>query len=143
MRFLFNVFQSMKNKAEAFMAGRNGIDSLNRGLIWIYLILFILSMFSGGEWINYAIYGLMMLLLIVVLVRAFSRNIAKRREECDKWSAFWWRFRTGNVDGNMSYKKAFKYLTCERCGTTSRVPAGKGKIIVTCPKCQTRIPTET
>ena len=143
MRFLYEI----KLKIDRFMAGRNGIDRVNRGLIWIYLILFIVNMLSGGGdtpvFVSIGIGALMAIVLVVVLVRAFSRDIAKRRAECEKWSAFWWRFRTGNVDKNLTYKQAFKYITCERCGTTSRVPSGKGRIIVTCPKCQAKIPTET
>ena len=140
--------KAIKSKLEAFMYGRNGIDSLNRSLVWIYLLLFIASMFfvpkEGGLSVtNYVIDGILVLLMIIILVRACSKNINKRRRECEKWSTFWWRFRTGNVDKSFTYQNAFKYITCERCSTTSRVPAGKGKIIVICPKCQTKIPTET
>ena len=92
---------------------------------------------------NYVVDGILAVLMVIILLRAFSRNIVKRRQECDKWSTFWWRFRTGNVDKQFTNGNAFKYVTCERCSTTSRVPAGKGKIIVICPKCQTHIPTET
>lgn len=124
------------------------MDHLNRSLVWIYLLLFIASMFfvpeeGGLSAVNFVIDGILGIIMIIILVRAFSKNINKRREECDKWRTFWWRFRTGNTDSSFSYKNAFKYITCERCSTTSRVPAGKGKIIVICPKCQTKIPTET
>ena len=140
--------KAIKDKINAFMSGRNGIDSMNRGLVWIYLLLFIASMFfvpkeGGLSAVNYVVDGILVVLLIIILVRALSRNITKRRQECEKWSTFWWRFRTGNTDTSFSHKNAFKYITCERCGTTSRVPAGKGKIIVICPKCETKIPTET
>jgi len=140
--------KGIKAKLEALMYGRNGMDRMNRGLVWIYLLIFIGSMFfvpqEGGLSVgNYVVDGILMVLLIIILFRAFSRNIVKRRQECDKWSTFWWRFRTGNVDKKFNNGNAFKYITCERCNTTSRVPAGKGKIIVICPKCETRIPTET
>ena len=140
--------KDIKAKLEAFMYGRNGMDRLNRNLIWIYLLVFIGSMFlvpqdkSVGVG-NIVVDVILMAILAIILFRAFSKNITKRRKECDQWSTFWWRFRTGNVDKNFTNKNAFKYVTCERCSTTSRVPAGKGKIIVICPKCETRIPTET
>ena len=140
--------KDIKAKLEAFMYGRNGMDRLNRNLVWIYLLLFIASMFlvpeEGGLSIgNLVVDGILAVIIIVIVLRAFSRNIEKRRRECDQWSTFWWRFRTGNTDKSFSHKNAFKYVTCERCGTTSRLPAGKGKIIMICPKCQTHIPTET
>ena len=34
-----------------------------------------------------------------------------------------------------SMDKEHKYFTCPNCRTVCRVPRGKGKIIITCPKC--------
>lgn len=34
--------------------------------------------------------------------------------------------------------KEHKYFTC-RCGAICRVPVGKGKIVITCPKCGAKI----
>ena len=31
--------------------------------------------------------------------------------------------------------KEHRYFTCKQCKTICRVPVGKGKIIITCPKC--------
>ena len=31
--------------------------------------------------------------------------------------------------------KEHKYFTCPNCKTVCRVPRGKGKIVITCPKC--------
>jgi len=140
--------KGIKAKLEAFMDGRNGMDRLNRSLVWIYLLIFIAGIFlvpkeEGISIASVAVDGILVVMIIIILFRAFSRDVVKRRRECDKWSTFWWRFRTGNVDKTFNNGSAFKYITCERCGTTSRVPAGKGKIIVICPRCQTRIPTET
>ena len=36
-----------------------------------------------------------------------------------------------------------KYLKCPNCGQTLAVPKGKGKIRVTCPKCQTKVETKS
>ena len=35
--------------------------------------------------------------------------------------------------------KEHKYLTCKNCKTICRVPAGKGTIVITCPKCGHKI----
>lgn len=136
----------MKAKLEAFMRGRNGMDRMNRGLVLIYVLLMVFNMFFSEEefrTVNLVVDAISVVLVVVILARTFSKNLEKRRRESDKWSEFWWRFRTGNTDKNLAHKNAYKYITCEKCGTTSRVPAGKGKIIVICPKCQTEIPTET
>ena len=131
---------------KGFMRGRNGMDRMNRGLVLVYLLLMVFNMFFSEEefrTVNLVVNTISVVLVVVILARTFSKNLEKRRRESDKWSEFWWRFRTGNVDKKFDNGNAFKYITCERCGTTSRVPAGKGKIIVICPKCETKIPTET
>ena len=131
---------------KGFMRGRNGMDRMNRGLVLVYLLLMVFNMFFSEEefrTVNLVVNTILVVLVVVILARTFSKNLEKRRRESDKWSEFWWRFRTGNVDKKFNNGNAFKYITCERCNTTSRVPAGKGKIIVICPKCETRIPTET
>ena len=35
--------------------------------------------------------------------------------------------------------KDHKYFTCPNCRTVCRVPRGKGKIVITCPKCRREI----
>ena len=133
----------MKN----FMRGRNGMDRMNRGLVLVYALLMVFNMFFAEEefrTVNLVVNAISVVLVVVILARAFSKNLEKRRRESDKWSEFWWRFRTGNMDKSQGRNEtSYKYITCEKCGTTCRVPAGKGKILIICPKCQTKIPAET
>ena len=110
-------------------------------------LLMVFNMFFSEEefrTVNLVVNAISVVLVVVILVRAFSKNLEKRRRESDKWSEFWWRFRTGNMDKSQGRNEtSYKYITCEKCGTTCRVPAGKGKILIICPKCQTKIPAET
>jgi len=132
---------------KGFMRGRNGMDRMNRGLVLVYVLLMVFNMFFSEEefrTVNLVVNTISVVLVVVILARAFSKNLEKRRRESDKWSEFWWRFRTGNMDKSQNRNEtAYKYFTCETCGTTCRVPAGKGKIVIICPKCQTHITTET
>ena len=32
-------------------------------------------------------------------------------------------------------KRYYRFYKCPRCGVTTRVPKGKGKIRITCPRC--------
>ena len=137
--------KSIRDKFTAFMYGRNGMDRMNRGLVLVYALLMVFNMFFSEEefrTVNLVVNAVSVVLVVVILGRTFSKNLEKRRRESDKWSEFWWRFRTGNTDSSLN-RDGYKYITCENCGTTCRVPAGKGKIIVICPKCQTKIPAET
>ena len=36
-----------------------------------------------------------------------------------------------------------RYFVCKKCGAVCRVPVGKGKIIITCPKCGAQIHART
>ena len=38
--------------------------------------------------------------------------------------------------------KDHKYFTC-KCGAVCRVPVGRGKIVITCPKCGQKINAKT
>lgn len=40
-------------------------------------------------------------------------------------------------------RKTKAFLKCPTCGQTLSVPKGKGRIIVTCPKCHTRMETKS
>ena len=40
-------------------------------------------------------------------------------------------------------RKTKAFLKCPNCGTMLSVPRGKGKIIVTCPKCRARMETKS
>ena len=40
--------------------------------------------------------------------------------------------------GRLRGDRTHKFFTCPNCRNRLRVPAGKGKIAITCPKCGTR-----
>ena len=136
----------MQNALIRFMYGRNGFDQLNRFLFWVVLILDIASIFlARGE---PPLGGILSLVVtaawLLLLFRTFSRNLPKRREENQKFVGWWWR-----VKSKMSGAKArhadrdHKYFTCKSCGAICRVPVGKGKIVITCPKCRAQIQAKT
>lgn len=137
----------IKNAMIRFMYGRNGADKLGQVMLWAYLAVFILQMiFAGLELTVLAVVCevLMYVLMFTVLFRLFSRNLGKRRAENQKFLNWWWR-----VKNSRSAAKArradtdHKYFTCNSCKTVCRVPAGKGKVIITCPKCGAQIQAKT
>jgi predicted membrane protein len=64
-------------------------------------------------------------LLFWYILRAFSRNIEKRNRENRRFLAF----RSRLTD------KQNRYYRCPNCKQTVRVPRGRGKICIKCPKC--------
>lgn len=137
----------IKNAIIRFMYGRNGADKLGQVMLWAYLAVFVLQLIFGGlELTVLAVICevLMYALMFVILFRMFSRNLGKRRAENQRFLNWWWRVKNGRSAAKA--RKAdtdHKYFTCNGCKTVCRVPAGKGKVIITCPKCGAQIQAKT
>lgn len=127
-----NWFQNMMSKISAslrhFMMGRYGTDKLNTFLLGTAVVLCLVSFFI--PWV--AVQGILSLatyaLMIWALFRCFSRNTYKRYEENRRFLRRLDRIKD----------RSHRYFDCPRCHQTVRVPKGKGKICITCPKCQER-----
>ena len=114
----------LKQWLRNFMAGRYGTDKLNMALLWTSVIVMVVSLFCSGALrsvLGIVYYGL----LIVALLRTFSRNTYKRYQENRKFMMLVDRFKD----------RQHKYFDCPRCRQVVRVPRGKGKIAISCPKC--------
>ena len=125
----------MKEKIQKFMTGRYGFDELSKIYLGVTIGLMVLSLFSRER----IFYILSLLILVYCYFRAFSRNIAKRQEENQKYRNFRYRSRMKwNVFKNRQAQKAvYRFYKCPQCGQRVRVPRGKGRICITCPKCGT------
>ena len=130
-----------------FMYGRNGVDQLNRALVYAYLVLWglelICSLLKLGVLVA-LLRTLVFVLMVVVLFRMFSKNLPKRRGENQKWMNWWWKQKNAISGAKARHAdKDHKYFTCKACRTICRVPVGKGKIVITCPKCGAKINAKT
>ena len=124
----------MKEKFMRFMQGRNGFDQFSMFLNKVVWVVLILSIFIRKTPIYY--FGLA--LMIYMYFRVFSKNISKRYAEnqkfCnlhydlaikwDKWKREW------------QQRKIYRFYRCPICNQKVRVPKGRGKICITCPKCK-------
>ena len=141
-------FQRMGMAVARFMYGRNGVDQLNRALAAAYLILFFVGMLISNllksDALAYVFTVLENILVIILLFRTFSKNLYKRRAENQRWVNWWWRVKSNNAGAKARHAdKDHKYFACKQCKTICRVPVGKGKIIITCPKCKAQIQAKT
>ena len=133
-----NFFQRIGNALSRFMYGRNGVDRLGLTMIWAALLLDIINMLLREKPVVSGITGLVSgVLLFTALFRMFSRNLEKRRAENTRFmEKVWWpisRRMAGARQQRMD--KEHRYFTCHRCGAVCRVPRGKGRIVITCPRC--------
>ena len=141
-----NVFRKVGNAIARFMYGRNGMDQLNLVLMWVVLILDVVTMLvqRNHAAVSMVLYWLSMAGWVYVLFRMFSKNLSKRRGENQKFVNWVWRMKSSRAGAKERHAdKDHKYFTCKNCKTICRVPVGKGKIIITCPKCGAQIHAKT
>lgn len=128
----------MREKMQRFMSGRYGVDELGRTLSAVVLGCLVVSMFSPLLSVLSVFYWIGIVLLIYSCFRMLSKNTSKRYEENQKFVN--WRYRM-TVKQNQSRKqfaqrKDYRFYKCPQCSQKVRVPRGKGKICITCPKCR-------
>ena len=113
-----------------FMYGRCGADQLNVFLLITAVVLNVVSLILTrlgavcaviGMVVNLLAYGV----LIWYLFRFFSRNLEKRILENRRFLT--WKSRVTDRQN--------RYYRCPNCKQTVRVPRGRGKICIKCPKC--------
>ncbi len=128
----------MREKFMRLMAGRYGNDQLNRFLVAVDLVLFVLAMLAPSRVMRLA-YPLFLLLLFFTYYRMFSRNLYQRQREnawyMDKRNRFLSSFRV--LRERWHQRKDYCFYSCPSCRTTLRVPRGRGKIKIVCRKCGT------
>lgn len=121
------------NWLKKFMYGRYGVDQLSNGLILVSILLLILNLFLKLPALRY----LTSLLIFISYYRMFSKNINKRYQENMKFLN-WWNPIKAKLNKNV-YKlkslKTHKFFKCPGCNRDIRVPRGKGRLIIRCPKC--------
>lgn len=131
--------ETMREKMQRFMSGRYGADELCRGLSIMALICLVLSMFSSLLPGLAVFYWLGVGLMIYSCFRMFSRNTSKRYQENQKFLNWRYRMRVKQNQKKTQFaqRKIYRFYKCPQCSQKVRVPRGKGKICITCPKCRT------
>ena len=136
-----NLIYRLSSATARFMYGRNGGDQLNVAILMVYLALCLLqALVAGHQTAAAAVHLLTLAVAAVVLFRMFSRNLEKRRAENERFLRWWQPIRNRLAGAHQRrMDKELKYFTCKTCKTICRVPAGKGRIEITCPKCGQKI----
>ncbi|MDE6953706.1 MAG: zinc-ribbon domain-containing protein [Erysipelotrichales bacterium] len=130
----------MMDKIARFMMGRYGNDTLNNHLLILVIILIVSNIFLQNPFIQ--VFEIM--LWGYVIFRMLSRQVYKRNAENEAYLNL---FKPINRKMNLIKKNAQdkdnKYFRCPSCKQMVRVPKGKGKVEITCPKCRTRFDKRT
>lgn len=126
----------VKEKFMRFMQGRYGVygpDLLNRFLLGGAMALMVLSLFVRWK----IIYWAALAFLIYAYFRMFSRNYTRRYAENQAFIKHTAKIRgwAGTQKNMMRQRKTHHIYKCPGCRQKIRIPRGKGKIAVKCPKC--------
>ena len=116
-----------------FMMGRYGNDKLNMVILGAGLVACLVSMFIHFAPVNLALTVISYALMGWAIFRTFSRNTYKRYQENRKYMMFVQRLKD----------REHCYFDCPRCRQQVRVPRGKGKIAISCPKCKEKFIRKT
>lgn len=125
----------MMEKARRFMQGRYGVDELSKFLMFLSIGMIFLGGITGNGLLNM----LSVVFIGIAYMRLLSRNYYKcstqnqkylklRYKVMGRWSGLLARFRE---------RKIYRFYSCPQCSQKVRIPRGKGKVRITCPKCST------
>ncbi|MBE6761412.1 MAG: hypothetical protein E7551_03925 [Ruminococcaceae bacterium] len=134
MRYYLNKLIYTINR---FMYGRYKGDELNQFLIILYFAFWVLSFLPYLGFFRL----INIIILIYVLYRALSKNIYARQKELNKYFEIKNKFKAQISLNKQKHqnRKTHLYFKCKNCKANLRVPKGKGKIEVTCPKCKQKV----
>ena len=116
-----------------FMDGRYGMDKLNMAILWTGVAASLLSALIRVQPLNLIFWLLSYALMFLSIFRILSRNTYKRYQENRKFLQFFDRLKD----------RQHRYFDCPKCRQMVRVPRGKGKISITCPRCKEKFIKKT
>ena len=126
----------MKEKFRQFMIGRYGTDGLNQFLSIASIVMLLISLLTRVTlftWVG-------VVLLVLCYYRSLSRNIGKRTEENYKYYAI--KDRVDNkfrgLKDQWANRKIYHYYRWPKSRQKLRVPRGRGRIQISCPRCGTQ-----
>lgn len=121
------------NGFRRFMSGRYGTDKLNSAILTVAVVLCLVSLFIPYMPVKLGFMAVYYGLLVWAITRILSRNTYKRYRENRKFLQLLDRIKD----------RQHRYYDCPRCHQQVRVPRGKGKISITCPKCREKFIKKT
>lgn len=131
--WLRNLGGKIASGFRRFMMGRYGTDKLNMAILGAGLIASVIGMFVHFAPVNLLLTLVSYVLMGWAIFRTLSRNTYKRYQENRKYLMFLQRVKD----------REHRYYDCPRCRQQVRVPRGKGKISISCPKCKEKFVRKT
>lgn len=129
----------MRERLQRFMQGRYGVDQLSNFIVVVAVVLLVIEMFLPSFRIRSILNLIAVCMLVYSYYRIFSRNHYKRYAENERFLKYFGRTHRwmAKKKNRFVQRKTHRFFKCPCCKQSIRVPKGKGKIAITCPKCST------
>ena len=123
----------MRDKIYRFMQGRYGTDDFYKFLFWVALLGIVINWFFKSQLLSFAV----TLILVYAMYRVLSKNHSARYAENQRYlqATAKIRYWFDQQKKLMEERKYHHIYTCPKCRQKIRIPKGKGKIMIRCPKC--------
>ena len=131
--FFRRLGEQINRKTRYFMMGRYGTDKLNMAILMAGLAMSVIVMFIRFPLLDLILTCGSYTLMFWAIFRMLSRNTYKRYQENRRYLRLLERLKD----------REHRYFDCPRCRQPVRVPRGKGKIAITCPKCKEKFIKKT
>lgn len=132
---------------QRFLTGRYArVDQLSVALLVTGMVLSLLSSLLRFSWSASLVVLLLSYLVFFLLVfRFLSRNYNRRMRENEWFIHFWYNLRQWIAKTRTRWQegKRYRFYHCPNCKQKLRVPRGKGKISISCPRCHTSFVKKT
>ena len=134
LRSNFTIMNKFRQYMYRFMYGRYGADEFSRFLLIASLVAMILHVVLRWRILYYIFMGI----IIYNCFRMYSKNIYKRQQELAAFRVLKNKFNSKFALQKRKWNErhTHRFFSCPECRTTVRVPKGRGKIEITCPKCK-------
>lgn len=128
-----NMLYKLRYNFGRFMYGRNGQDDLAVTFYWGGFIAYLIGALTNNGYIA----AVSIPLFGYAFFRIFSKNIVKRRNENAKFRSLMRKPKKYITLIKLQWqnRRTHRCYICRDCGQIVRVPKGRGKIEITCPKC--------
>ena len=125
-----------QRKVAEWLRGRQGPDDLAVFSVDLAVVIVLVNVFARTGWLGWVALAL----VAYAMFRIQSRNLAARSRENVAFlkalgPARPWLQNPRAAWGEL---RAYKHVRCSSCKQRVRVPRGKGKLRVTCPRCKTK-----
>ena len=123
------------------MQGRYGPDTLSLVMLVAALIIN-----AVGNFTHLLVLSVISLaLLALAFFRMLSRDFSRRYAENQKLLGLCYKLRNCffRQKDKLAQSKDYRFFKCPSCKNNLRVPRGKGRVYVTCPRCGERFMKKT